>query len=87
MKRTRFTEEQIIGVSKEHPCRAQDGEPSGINRIHRLYREEGLTVGKRRGRRRAAGNAARRPRPRRLTLAGFWTLSMTSSDVIDDSAS
>lgn len=61
MKRTRFTEEQIIGVSKEHPCRAQDGEPSGINRIHRLYREEGLTVGKRRCRRRAAGNAGADP--------------------------
>jgi putative transposase len=25
----------------------QDGEPSGINRIYRLYREEGLTVRKR----------------------------------------
>ena len=28
----------------------QGGEPSGINRIYRLYREEGLTVRKRRGR-------------------------------------
>jgi transposase InsO family protein len=33
----------------------QEGEPSGINRIYRLYREEGLTVRKRRGRRRAVG--------------------------------
>ena len=33
----------------------QDGEPSGINRIYRLYRVEGLTVRKRRDRRRAAG--------------------------------
>ncbi len=33
----------------------QDGEPSGINRIYRLYREEGLTVRKRRARRRAVG--------------------------------
>src|SRR5580700_10366704 len=33
----------------------QNGEPSGINRIYRLYCEEGLTVRKRRGRRRAAG--------------------------------
>jgi transposase InsO family protein len=31
------------------------GEPSGINRIYRLYREEGLTVRKRRARRRAVG--------------------------------
>ena len=36
----------------------QDGEPSGINRIYRLYREEGLTVRKRRGRRRAVGTRA-----------------------------
>jgi transposase InsO family protein len=34
--------------------RAQ-GEPSGINRIYRLYREEGLTVRKRKARRRAVG--------------------------------
>jgi putative transposase len=36
----------------------QEGEPSGINRIYRLYREEGLTVRKRRGRRRAIGARA-----------------------------
>jgi transposase InsO family protein len=33
----------------------QQGERSGINRIYRLYREEGLTVRKRRARRRAVG--------------------------------
>jgi len=32
-----------------------EGEPSGINRIYRLYREEGLTVRKRKTRRRAIG--------------------------------
>jgi transposase len=32
--------------------------PSGINRIYRLYREEGLTVRKRRARRKAAGTRA-----------------------------
>jgi putative transposase len=36
----------------------QDGERSGINRIYRLYREEGLTVRKRRSRRRAVGTRA-----------------------------
>jgi transposase InsO family protein len=35
-----------------------DGEPSGVNRIYRLYREEGLTVRKRRARRRAVGTRA-----------------------------
>ncbi|MBS1304296.1 IS3 family transposase, partial [Loktanella sp. SALINAS62] len=33
----------------------RDGEPSGINRIYRLYREEGLMVRKRRARRKAVG--------------------------------
>ena len=33
----------------------RQGEPSGVNRIYRLYREEGLTVRRRRARRRAAG--------------------------------
>ncbi len=33
----------------------QEGEPSGINRIFRLYQEEGLTVRKRKARRRAVG--------------------------------
>ena len=36
----------------------QEGEPSGVNRIYRLYREEGLTVRKRRARRRAVGSRA-----------------------------
>ena len=36
----------------------QQGEPSGINRIYRLYREEGLTARKRRARRRAVGSRA-----------------------------
>jgi transposase InsO family protein len=33
----------------------REGEPSGINRIYRLYREEGLAVRKRRARRKAVG--------------------------------
>ena len=33
----------------------QQGEPSGVNRIYRLYREEGLTVRKRKARCRAVG--------------------------------
>ena len=36
----------------------REGEPSGINRIHRLYREEGLSVRKRRARRKAVGARA-----------------------------
>ena len=42
----------------------EQGEPSGINRIYRLYREEGLGVRKRKGRKRATGlRAPRLSRP------------------------
>jgi putative transposase len=41
----------------------QESEPSGINRIHRLYREEGLSVRKRRVRRKIVGARAPLPRP------------------------
>lgn len=36
----------------------REGEPSGVNRIHRLYREEGLSVRKRLARRKAVGTRA-----------------------------
>jgi len=36
----------------------REGEPSGVNRIYRLYREEGLLVRQRRARRRAVGTRA-----------------------------
>jgi transposase InsO family protein len=36
----------------------REGEPSGLNRIYRLYREEGLAVRKRRARRKAVGTRA-----------------------------
>ncbi|MCW2304004.1 transposase InsO family protein [Rhodovulum sulfidophilum] len=36
----------------------REGAPSGINRIHRLYREEGLTVRKRKVQRKAVGTPA-----------------------------
>jgi transposase InsO family protein len=36
----------------------RDGEPSGVNRTYRLYREEGLSVRKRKARRRAVGTRA-----------------------------
>jgi len=36
----------------------RDGEPSGVNRIYRLYREEGLSVRKRKARRRAVDTRA-----------------------------
>src|SRR3954453_2453673 len=36
----------------------REGEPSGLNRIHRLYREKGLSVRKRRARRKAVGTRA-----------------------------
>jgi len=45
-------------VRRLHILLRQEGEPSGINRVYRVYREEGLGVGKRRTRRRAVGTRA-----------------------------
>ena len=50
------------------------GEPSGISRIYRLYREEGLSVRKRRARRKATGTRAPIPveaRPNARWLIDF----------------
>jgi transposase InsO family protein len=50
----------------------REGEPSGVNRIYRLYREEGLTVRKRRARRRAVGMRA--PMLVEAKLNARWSL-------------
>lgn len=79
----------------------REGEPSGLNRIHRLYREEGLAVRKRRARRKAVGARApilveAHPNARPLSAIAVqspvgqrdrWTSCTTSSPVADGSAS
>jgi len=52
VERRRFGYRQLFVLLR------REGEPSGKNRIYRLYREEGLTVRKRRIRRRAVGTRA-----------------------------
>jgi putative transposase len=54
----------------------REGERSGINRIHRLYREEGLTVRKRRARRKAIGMRA--PIPVEAKPNARWSLDFVS---------
>ncbi len=75
-ERRRFGYRRLFVVLK------REGEPSGVNRIYRLYREEGLSVRKRKARRRAVGTRApilveakaNRPMP-----VGHWISSMISS--------
>jgi transposase InsO family protein len=50
----------------------REGEPSGINRIYRLYREEGLGVRKRKGHKRATG--VRAPLPVEARVNARWSL-------------
>lgn len=57
----------------------REGEASGINRIYRLYREEGLTVRKRKARRKAIGTRAPILIEARPMRVGRSTSSMTSS--------
>jgi transposase InsO family protein len=51
-------ERRRFGCRRLHILLRREGEPSGINRVYRLYREEGLGVHKRRARRRAVGTRA-----------------------------
>src|SRR6204780_565240 len=63
---------RLVGYRRLFILLRQNGEPSGINRIYRLYREEGLTVRKRRARRRAAGTRA--PIPGEAIANARWSL-------------
>jgi len=47
-----------FGYRRLHVLLRREGEPSGVNRIYRLYREEGLAVRKRKSRRKASGSRA-----------------------------
>ncbi len=58
----------------------QEGEPSGINRIYRLYREEGLTVRKRRARRRAVGSRA--PIPVESKPNARWSVDFVHDQLV-----
>lgn len=51
-------ERRRFGYRRLHILLRREGEPSGINRVYRLYREEGLVVRKRRARHRAVGTRA-----------------------------
>ncbi len=52
-------ERRRFGYRRLYILLRREGEPSGINRIFRLYQEEGLAVRKRRARRKAVGTRAR----------------------------
>ena len=58
----------------------QEGEASGINRIYRLYREEGLTVRKRRARRRAIG--VRAPILVEAKVNARWSLDFVHDQMV-----
>lgn len=65
----------------------REGEPSGISGIYRLYREEGLTVRKRRLAVRLWGAGPRSwSRPSQMS-AGLWTSSTTKADASASSTS
>lgn len=51
-------ERRRLGYRRLFVLLRREGEPSGINRVYRLYREEGLTVRKRKARRKAVGTRA-----------------------------
>ena len=54
----RANERRRFGYRRQFILLRREGEPSGINRIYRVYRDEGLTVRKRRARRKGIGTRA-----------------------------
>lgn len=59
----------------------QEGEPSGLNRIYRLYREEGLAVRRRRARRRTIG--VRAPILVEARVNARWSLDFVHDQMAD----
>src|SRR5271168_3649150 len=95
MKGSRFTEEQIIGVLREHEAGAKteevcrrlgwllerEGHVMNRKKLYRLYREEKLMVRRRRGSKRALGTRAP------MTLPGAinqrWSLDFVADALSD----
>ena len=74
-------ERRRFGYRRLFILRRREGEPSGINRIYRLYREDDLAVRKRKARRRAVGMrvpilVAARPNAR-------WSLDFVHDQLAD----
>ncbi|MCB1337803.1 MAG: IS3 family transposase [Maritimibacter sp.] len=80
MRTSRFTEAQIIGMIKEQEagmptaelCRRHGLSPSTFYKLKARYRDEGLSVKRRRGRKRARGS--RTPMPEALRPNARWSL-------------
>jgi len=74
-----------FGYRRLHILLLRDGITINRKKMQRLYREEGLTVRRRKGRRRAFGARATAPCWRFLTSAAAWTSSTISSSPGDAS--
>ena len=74
--KTLANERRRFGYRRLFVLLRREGERSGINRIHRLYRDEGLTVRKRRARRKACG--VRAPIPVEARPNARWSLDFVS---------
>ncbi|VDC48598.1 hypothetical protein BREV_BREV_03196 [Brevundimonas mediterranea] len=94
MKRSRFTEEQIIGILRAlaqerrrfgyrrlHVLLRREGHAINRKRVQRIYREERLTVRPRGGRKRAMGR--RRPLDLPLVANQRWSLDFVSDQMTD----
>lgn len=71
-------ERRRLGYRRLHRLLGREGWQVNWKKIYRIYREEGLTVRKRGGRKRAIGTRAPMAIPRGRTNDGPWTLSQTA---------
>lgn len=74
-------ERRRFGYRRLHVLLKRDGVSVNLKKVYRLYTEEGLTVRKRKGRKRALGTRA--PLPKADGLNQIWSLDFVSDALSD----
>jgi putative transposase len=81
------SERRRFGYRRLHILLKREGWDVNWKKLYRIYREEGLTVRKRGGRKRAVGTRAPMAIPQGPTSGGRWTSCQTACRVAVGSAS
>jgi putative transposase len=81
------SERRRFGYRRLHILLKREGWDVNWKKLYRIYREEGLTVRKRGGRKRAVGTRAPMAIPKVRTSGGRWTSCQTACRVAVGSAS
>ena len=80
------SERRRFGYRRLHILLKREGWQVNWKKLYRIYREEGLTVRKRGGRKRAVGTRTPMAIPQGQSSGGHWTLCLTASPAVAGSA-